>query len=68
MYPLHEACKFGEMRRFSDFIGSVDINSTDSTGNTPLICACKGDQLEIATTLIDLGADISFQSKVFSAC
>ena len=57
---IHESVKAGrvdEVRQLIDADTSL-ISAVDDTGNTPLHSACGAGQLDIATLLIDAGADV----------
>ncbi|XP_069682158.1 uncharacterized protein [Periplaneta americana] len=59
--PLHVAAMLGQLKIARRLLSlSVDVNSKDSYGNTPLIRACANGQFEMARLLIEEGkADVS---------
>ena len=57
-------------RRVKNFINSIfendksyNINSEDSQGRLPLVCACAAKNIEMVNFLIKKGADVNLQSK-----
>ena len=58
--PLHEAAKSGEVSELRQRIGAGDdLNAEDSNGMTPLLWATLQRHTEIATSLIQAGAEIN---------
>ena len=62
--PLHVASTRGyENIILALLISEVDINQTDSRGDTALVLAVKNKNTEIAELLLDQGADYSLSNK-----
>jgi ankyrin repeat protein len=57
---LLEAAESGNINSLEGLISKgADVNSTDSSGNTPLLMAAKFGHIEYAKTLLNIGADIN---------
>ena len=55
---------YGEVKAVSLVFSYTFIQNEFS--DTPLITACENDQPEVASFLIDNGASVNFQNKVFT--
>ena len=60
---LLEAAKSGNVNSLEALISKgADVNSTDSSGNTPLNMAAKFEHIECAKSLLNSGADINLRN------
>ncbi|KAF7287649.1 hypothetical protein GWI33_005997 [Rhynchophorus ferrugineus] len=60
---LHIACLHGHKDLIAILLKYIDINTTDNCGNTPLHEAILGKNIEIATMLIQNGAEIKAKNN-----
>jgi hypothetical protein len=44
-------------------LGDARINERDFEGNTPLLLACQAGSVEVATMLMDAGADVNASNR-----
>jgi ankyrin repeat protein len=67
--PLHAAIKNEHpdiALKILDIKGTINVNTVDVFGDTPLITALENDMLPLAQRLIDAGADVNIQSKLLA--
>jgi ankyrin repeat protein len=62
---IHEAVQANDLSKLKKIleIRRVNLNSETSSGQTPLMLACRQGNLEICKTLIDAGADINYLDR-----
>eukprot|EP01112_Ceratiomyxa_fruticulosa_P010630 TRINITY_DN281_c0_g1_i1.p1 TRINITY_DN281_c0_g1~~TRINITY_DN281_c0_g1_i1.p1 ORF type:complete len:657 (-),score=95.88 TRINITY_DN281_c0_g1_i1:49-2019(-) len=58
-YPLHSAVYKGDVDKVVSLSNSVDINSKDSGGKTPLVVAITEGSRELTFTLLKLNASVN---------